>query len=154
MPSEGESLQNSLQCLAPYCERRAPSIGMGSAMSARPDGGNRASGGILRCMAKTHGARNALGDCSGSMVGYLHEGEMLVARRQKTELTNFCVGIDPETLRRLKQRARARVALCVRESVGPLIREALREWFRRHPDTEFFLDASPEDVARDMGPES
>ena len=95
----------------------------------------------------------SLGDGSGSMVGYFDDGGKSVAKRQKTEFTNFCVGIDPETLRRLKQRARARAALCVRESVGPLIREALREWFRRHPDTEFFLDASPEDVARDMGPE-
>lgn len=52
--------------------------------------------------------------------------------------------LDGLTLIRLGRRALAKSGqLGCRISKSDLIREALKEWFRNHPDTEFFADVRP-----------
>jgi hypothetical protein len=62
---------------------------------------------------------------------------------KRVSLSSLADGLTTEKLR---SRARARSAGTPWTiSMGALVREALREWFHNHPDTEFFTDAQPGD---------
>ncbi len=76
-------------------------------------------------------------------------GAQEMPRKRKPKFRHLRFRLNTELVERLKSRALARDKGVpgMRCSVSTLVREALKEWFPRHPDTEFFADARPEDVA-------